>query len=155
MACRDNQSNLCIDSFPSTCLDHVGDLGENTTITSSCVSQYDVNKDLYTITDNIITSLDLTDINNLCLTYPQIDGKVQPKTAIIKNAEEICSLIDRVQELENKDFANLDITGFNLNYQCLVDPCGDPISSLGQLLQIMINSLCLSGVRVGVITDQS
>ena len=36
---------------------------------------------------------------------------------------------------------NLPITGLNL--RCLQDPCGTPIGTLGQVLQAIINQLCL------------
>ena len=40
------------------------------------------------------------------------------------------------------DFGELDITGFNLDFDCLVDPCGDPITNLKTLLQLLINQAC-------------
>lgn len=142
MACNDNASNVCIDSTLSNCVDHKGALGANTTITDDCVTQSDVNTDLYAITDKIIEEQDTSGLGNLCITYPVTDGKITLKSVVETNEQEICNLNTRVTALEGVNFANLDITGFNLNFECLVDPCGDPITTLGQLLQIMITQTC-------------
>lgn len=142
MACNDNASNVCINSILSNCVDYKGKLGNNTTITKECVNQTDVNEDLYTITDSVIENQDTSQLGNLCITYPVTDGKILLKSVFETNEQEICDLKNRVQALEDADFGNLDITGFNLDFACLVDPCEDPITNLKQLLQIMINQIC-------------
>lgn len=144
MSCNNKISNLCIDSIKSGCVDNEAELGQNTKITETCVTQTNVNKDLYDITDEIITNSDTSDLGNLCITYPLTDGIITLKTVNSVNEQEICNLKDKVTELENKDFSSLDITGFGLDFNCLVDPCGDPITTLGQLLQILINQTCNS-----------
>lgn len=142
MACNDKISNICVDPIKSTCVDYEGSLGENTTIKDECVTQHEVNEDLYTITDNIIENQDTSELGDLCLTYTITDGKILPKSVFEVHEQEICDLKDRVQQLEGMDFGALDITGFNLDYQCLVDPCGDPITDLKTLLQLLINKAC-------------
>lgn len=142
MACNDNASNICIKTTLATCIDYKGKLGENTTITEDCVNQNEVNEDLYSITDTIIDEQDTSNLGNLCISYPVTDGKITLKSVVETNEQEICDLKSRVETLENMDFGNLDITGFNLDFTCLVDPCGDPITDLKQLLQIMINQIC-------------
>jgi hypothetical protein len=140
MACSDDISNICVDPIKATCVDYEGALGANTKITEDCVNQNDVNEDLYAITDEIIENIDASNLGNLCITYPV--GTITPKSALEQHEIEICDLQTRVTALENQNFADLDITGFGLNFSCLVDPCGAPITTLGQLLQIMINKDC-------------
>lgn len=142
MACNDNVSNICIDPIKAPCVDYEGPLGANTTITDDCVNQHQVNEDLYTITDNIIENQDTSNLGNLCLTYPVTDGKILPKSVFETHEQEICDLKDRVTTLEGMNFGELDITGFNLDFACLVDPCGDPITDLKTLLQLLINQAC-------------
>jgi len=143
MACNDDISNICIEPILSTCVDYQGDLGENTTIKDKgCVNQHEVNEDLYLITDNIIEDSSTSELGDLCLTYPVTDGKITPKSVFEIHEQEICDLKDRVQTLEEQTLANIDISTLGLDFDCLVDSCGDPITNLQQLLQIMITKIC-------------
>lgn len=144
MACNDNISNLCLEPIKSTCVDFDGQLGDNTKITEDCVNQHEVNEDLYQITDEIIEGLDTSALSDNCLTYPLPMGVtlIPVSKALEVHGDEICTLKDRVTALENKDYSSLDITGFGLDFGCLVDPCGDPITELGTLLQLIINKAC-------------
>ena len=141
MACNETTSNICIDSTKAKCLDYEGHLGDNSKITSECVNQHQVNEDIYSVLDDTISSLK-TPIEDYCLTYPLTDGKILPKSVMSVHRTEICTLKGRVDTLENKDYGELDITGFDLDFGCLSDPCGDPVTKLGQLLQIIINKSC-------------
>jgi len=141
MGCNDI-SNTCGEFIFSTCVQYEGPLGENTKIEEDCVNQHNVNEDLYAITDEIIDGLDTSALGELCLTYPVTEGKIFPKSVFEVHEVEICDLKDRVTVLEGFDYSTLNITGFNLDFKCLVDPCGDPIETLGQLLQIMIDKDC-------------
>lgn len=142
MSCKDKISNICVDPTLATCVDYEGPLGANTKIVDDCVNQHDVNEDLYIITDEIIDGLDTSTLGELCLTYPLTDGKVTPKSVFETHEIKICELDSRVDTLENFDYSTLNITGFDLDFKCLVDACGDPITTLGQLLQIMIDKDC-------------
>lgn len=142
MSCNDTLSNTCPDPILSTCVDHEGPLGENTKIISDCVNQSDVNTDLYTITDEIISKSDTSDLGSLCITYPLTGSVILQKSVFIQNEIEICSLKNRVTAIEDRDYGDLDITGFDLDFGCLVDPCGDPITTQKQLLQLLISKAC-------------
>ena len=142
MACNDDISNICIESTLDSCVDVTATLGENTKIVEGCVSQKDVNNDLYIITDEIITNSNTSQLGNLCISYPITSGKITLKSVFETHETEICNIKDRLNNLENQNIANLDITGFGLDFNCLSDPCGDPITTFGQLLQILINKTC-------------
>lgn len=149
MACDKDISNVCAENTFSTCVDYEGNLGENTKITDSCVTQHDVNEDLYTITDEIIDNLDTENLKNTCLVYPQVDNKIIPYSVFSVHNTEICDLKDRVLGLENFDYANLDITPFNLDFVCLQDPCNNEITTLKPLLQNIINKSCENSMSGG------
>ena len=142
MACNDDISNTCSDPIKATCVDYDGQLGANTNITDDCVNQNDVNKDLYDITDKVISDSDTSNLGELCITYTLTEGSILPKSVFEQHEVEICDVKTRVTDLENTDYANLDITGFGLDFECLVDPCGDPITTLSQLLQLLISKSC-------------
>ena len=135
-------SNTCAETRLSTCIDHEAPLGENTKITSDCVNQSDINTDLYALTDEIINNSNTSSLGNLCINYPLTEGVILTKSVFVQNEIEICDLKNRVTILENFNYSTLDITSFGLDFKCLVDPCGTPITTLGQLIQIMINKDC-------------
>lgn len=141
MACNEITSNICIDSTKAKCVDYEGPLANSSSIEEGCVNQHQVNEDVYTIIDNIEDSI-VTPVGDYCLTYPLTEGKILPKSVMSVHRTEICDLKTRVQALEDIDYGDLDITGFDLNFQCLSDPCGDPITKLGVLLQLLINKAC-------------
>jgi len=142
MACNDKESNICIKPILATCVDYRGSLGENTNIEDNCVNQHDVNIDLYSLFDSLIENQSTSELGQLCLNYPVTEGKIFPKSVFKVHEEEICTLKDKVYDLENRNFGELDITGFNLDFSCLVDACGDPITDLKTLLQLLINKTC-------------
>lgn len=135
-------SNLCADPTLSVCVDHEAPLGVNTKIITDCVNQSDVNTDLYAITDEVIENSGTSNLGNLCVVYPLTEGVITLKSVNEQNEIEICNLKTKVTNLETFDYSNLDITGFTLDFKCLADPCGDPITKLGQLLQIIIDKSC-------------
>ena len=144
MSCIDKIENICVEPSDAKCTVYTGKRGVNPKTTDPCMNQHDVNKELYNSLDEIHHSLD-TGYNPLeenCIEYPIEGGKVNTKDILITHRDEICTLKEKVFDLESANLHNLDITSANLDFKCLVDPCGDPITKLGQLLQIMINKVC-------------
>lgn len=152
MGCREETSNICIETTDARCVDYTGKTNSRSEIKTGCVNQHMVNEELYTQIEGLSSEID-TGIPSLtetpCIEYTQTDGKVLPRTVMKKHREEICSLKDRVHTLEVTNYAEMDITDFGLDFKCLVDPCGDPITNLGQLLQIIINKSCNGGSTPG------
>lgn len=143
MSCRDNSAtNSCIEQTFSTCIDHEAALGTNTKITSSCVTQSAVNTDLYAITDEIIANSSTEGLSSNCLTYPMTSGAITLRSAIETHGTELCSLRTRVTTLENRTLESFNISSLNLNLRCLVNPCGGSITTLGPLLQALIDRSC-------------
>lgn len=142
MGCNNKMSNVCVDSTSSKCIDYKGKLGNSSSITDECVSQFEVNEDLYDIVNTVEDSQNTSELGSLCLTYPVTEGKVLPKSVYNIHEQEICTLKNKVEILENKTLEEIDISQLGLNFQCLVDPCGDPITNLKTLLQLLINKSC-------------
>lgn len=139
--CKDKVSNTCGNSIYATCVDYEGLLGDNTTITSSCVSQNDVNEDLYAITDSIIENSKTDNLGNSCITYPLTEGKILLKSVLETNEQEICSLKTRVESLESVNYSELDITTWGLTIPtCIADSCNNPPTTLKELIQAIMNN---------------
>ena len=140
MACNENISNTCMDPIKSTCVDHEGTLGANTKITDECVNQYEVNEDLYAITDEVIEGLDISTLTSACITIP-VDATVAD--VIILYEAKICELNTQITDLENIAYEDLDITTWGLTIPgCIADVCANPPTTLGVLVQAMMDNQC-------------
>ena len=101
-------SNTCVDTLPSSCVNYEGYIGINTTISDSCTNQFEVNEDLYKLTDTLFDSINVKDFTSSCLTIPEdstiadIVGLYEPK---------ICELLERITNLENAPNGNGDCGG--------------------------------------------
>lgn len=140
MSCNDI-SNLCADPILATCVDYLGDLGVNTNITEDCVNQKDVNEDLYGLVDQLISDIDVSSITSTCITIPP-NSTIAEIVALYE--AKICELEGEMTTLQNIDYSTLDITGWGLTIPaCIADPCASPPTTLGPLLQaIMDNRNC-------------
>lgn len=140
MGCGNKTKETCGEVTYATCVDYEGDLGKNSKITDNCVTIQETTEDLYYITDDIITDLDMSDLGDNCLTYPLIEGSVRPKTVLKVHEDEICEIKEKLEDLNN--LKNLDITSWNLNLDCLSDQCNNPVTTLGSLLEAIVSITC-------------
>ena len=137
MACGDDISNICADPILSTCVDHEAPLGANTKITDDCVNQSDVNTDLYAITDETITKIDVSAIVGDCITIPT-DATIADIVGLLK--DKVCELDTAVTNLQDINYANIDITGFGLTIPtCIADSCANPPTTLAEWMQVMMD----------------
>lgn len=137
MGCKDKHTNICVDNIPSTCIDYEGKLGINTKITESCVNQFDVNEDLYTIIDEIKSDTSFSEILDSCILISS-DSKIKDVVTMLVN--KICSQELEIQNLQNTNYADIDITGFGLTIpDCIADSCENPPTTLSDWMQVMMD----------------
>jgi hypothetical protein len=137
MSCNGNISNTCADPILSSCVDHEGALGVNTKITDGCVTQRDVNEDLYAITDETISKIDVSSLTSTCITIP-VGSSIAEIVAIYES--EICELKTKVETLETIDYSQIDITTFGLTIPtCIADACANPPVTLAEWMQVMMD----------------
>jgi len=130
--------NTCPDSVMAPCVDYQGALGENTKITSDCVTIADTTEDLYEITDEIISDIDTSELGNECITYP---SGLNASKALKTHEEEICELKSQIEVLQTTALCDMSIQGCGLSLGILTDACDEPITTFGQLLQAMIDQI--------------
>lgn len=133
------EGNICMESIDSKCIEVNSELGNNTKITSNCVNQEMVNEDLYVITDDIISDLDTSELGNLSIAFPTVNEKIPFKEVIKKYEEEIDNLKTEINNLKNINYCNIDITSCGISFGPLVDDCGEPATTLGDVLKILFN----------------
>lgn len=137
MICNKNISNVCADPILTTCVDYEGPLGANTKITDDCVNQSDVNTDLYAITDETITAIDVSSIVGNCITIPE-GATIATIVSLLK--DKVCELDIKITDIQNINYADIDITGFGLTIPtCIADSCANPPTTLAEWMQVIMD----------------
>jgi len=112
------------------------DSGDVNTIEEVATEQYELIETLY-------TKVDLTNLVGNGITYPlDVNNKIQIPAALEKHAVEILSNTQAISNLLTGFDGDMNISGWGLDFKCLVDACGDPIITLKQLIQIIIDDAC-------------
>ena len=143
MKCNNNKlKNTCGIKTPSRCVFYDLDLPEfsKLSILNDCITIEETTDDLYNLTDLILSSIDTKDLGKQCLNYKVSQNKYKPseniifiKDILLKFEEEICSL---------KNNNTSDDKPLELDFKCLTDSCNNQITSLKDLLQVLINEVC-------------
>jgi len=108
---------------------------------SGCYRQSEFNEyvgpKLCTLSGYVTTLRSSVDLSTLtgCASLTPVKTTVHAEFQNLYTA--VCSL---------KTDLSLPITG--IDTKCLVDPCGDPITTLGELLQAMVDAICCIGAEV-------
>jgi hypothetical protein len=142
--CSDKVSRTCGKKVNAKCVDYEGELHNNTELEEcDCHNLEDVIEDLNTGLNTIFDAIDLSELGNDCLTYELENGKVLVKNALKKFEEEICKLKEATAtDVDCNPIYTEDFTCVGLDLECLSDPCNNPITNLGDLLQAMITQIC-------------
>ena len=104
---------------------------------NNCLSIEQTTQDIYNQLDN----LDLSELGELCLNYVQENNKNIVKNVLLKFEEEICNLKEEVETVKNRPLCEMPL-GDCVDTKCLVDACNENISTVGQLLQALVDINC-------------
>jgi len=119
-----------------------------------CYRQIDFNDEagyqICLLKGSVTTILDSIDLSTLtgCTAGEGTPGEVvitPVKGTVVEEFQNIYDLICGLQ-------TNLDIPLSGIDFSCLVDKCGTPIGTLGQLLQAMVNQVCQNVGKEYVVT---
>ena len=105
-----------------------------------CVTLEETTEDLYHLISYIKESIDLENFNPQCLNISKVKDTYKSSNSdrfLLKDVVE--NLEKKVCELENSDSTD---DSLELDFKCLTSVCGEPISSLKDLLQTLINEVC-------------
>ena len=122
----------------STCVLYQKELPQFSKL-EDCVTLEETTEELYKVVQEIKDQDDLSELGESCLDYVQVEGKVFVKNALLKLEEEICAQKAEIANLKNRQLCDM-LLGDCVDTSNLVDTCGNPILTLGQLLQILINN---------------
>ena len=139
MSCKKKIKHTCGTRTPASCVFHDIDIPEYSNLSDEeCLTADETTEDLYKLITSIRESLDLTEFEKSCLDLTKVkdtynkDSVYLVKDVLQEMNTEICNLKEGKEEEDE----------LSLDFKCLVDTCGTPISSLKELLQVLINEVC-------------
>lgn len=102
-----------------------------------CVTVEETVCELYTNQDLILQSIDTEELDNGCIDYPTVEINGEDVIRVIDVLNEHQKLLCNIPTSES----TLDLSGLNL--KCLSDDCNSDVKSLTQVLQLIIDEICL------------
>src|SRR6185437_15035609 len=87
----------------------------------------------------VITKISTEGLGDKCITYPT---NPTPNDVFTVFEEEICNIKEEIATLSASEFCDRSITECGLDLNCLTTPCGDEITTIGELQQVLINGVC-------------
>ena len=131
-------SHTCGEKTFLVCSEYEGTVNSDSSLVEeSCLNGQEVVQDIY----NQLENLDLSALGELCLEYVQEDNKNIVKNVLLKFEEKICEYEERINLLENRPLCEMPL-GDCVDTKCLIDACNESISTVGQLLQALVDINC-------------
>lgn len=129
--------NTCVDKQYATCVYYELDLPEISDLDSSCVTIEETTEELYSFIEEVKTDISLEGIVTDCEDLSELSIK-----GIFElQQNKICELENELEDISNKNICDYSIEDCDLNLQDLVDICGEQPTTLGELLQVLINQI--------------
>ena len=139
MGCCDesNAKFNCGERIPSACVFYKKYFPSYSTLDKNCATIEETTEELYKNQEYILRSIDTSKLTEDCIEYDTVEIDGEDKILVVEVLQKLQDQICNLQETsEDENILNLD-------FKCLVDPCGDQISSLKDLLQVLINEICI------------
>lgn len=129
----------CGSTLVAQCISYEGETNENSPLKDDCaLSMEEVTQDVY----NQLEQINLSELGEKCLTYVlDDDDKIIVKNVLFKYEEEICTLKQKVEDLESVAICETNIESCNLQWGSLTDSCGQQPTTLAESLQLIINTI--------------
>lgn len=129
----------CGTTLVAQCVSYEGTTNENSPLKDDCaLSISETTQDIY----NQLEQISLSELGEKCLTYVlDDDGKIIVKNVLLKYEEEICTLKEKVEELESVAICETNIQDCNIDWGTLVNSCGQQPTTLAESLQLIIDTI--------------
>lgn len=137
--CDQKRKHKCGTKQQAICTSYKGDIPEYSKLhDEDCITIEETTNDTYELISDIRDRLDLTGYNRKCISVDKSQFKYD-KEEDYKLTDILNELTEKVCELGGGDD---DGDSLDLDFKCLVSPCGNEISTLKDLLQTLINEVC-------------
>lgn len=139
MICGDNIKHRCGNKQYASCVYYELTVPEiSSLVDEDCITIEETTEDLYQIITNLNSSIDVSQINTDSLTLPS-DFTI--KDLVEAQNNKISELEEEVENLNEESICDKSIEECGLDLGTLLDDCGEPVTTLGQALQIIFNNL--------------
>jgi hypothetical protein len=138
--CGNKIKNMCGEKTYATCTYYELEVPTfSTLLDQDCITIEETTADLYLAVGEVKSEIDLSSLGDDCLTYVKEEGRNIVKNVLLKYEQEICDLKSKVNYLENEAICDKIITDC-VDLTGIVDACNEQISTLGELLQYLVNN---------------
>lgn len=137
--CRDNKIKCnCGTHQNARCVYYDAYLPKYSKLDEDCVNINETTEELYENQEKILDSIDLVKLGKKCIDYSEFqeDDSLKVNEAFLTFEKEICELKNK----KNDDSYSIDLD--KIDFKCLSDPCNNEITSLENLIQVLINEVC-------------
>jgi hypothetical protein len=126
----------------ATCVRYEGTVNSQSSLNNdSCLDLGQTTLDIYTQIGSILDDMSTANLGDRCLNYTLENAKLKIKNVLIKHEEEICDLKEEINTLKTTAVCDLDITDCNLDFNGLVDACGNTPTKLGEVLNLIFSKI--------------
>ena len=137
--CRNNKIKCnCGTRQNARCVYYDAYLPKYSKLDEDCVNINETTEELYENQEKILDSIDLVKLGKKCIDYSEFqeDDSLKVNEAFLTFEKEICELKNK----KNDDSYSIDLD--KIDFKCLSDPCNNEITSLENLIQVLINEVC-------------
>lgn len=109
---------------------------------NDCVTVEETTTDLYNLVSWLRESVNIENLDIRDLDLQSVLDSYEPtkQRYLVKDVlEGIISQVDDIKKLTESNDTN---SGLELDFKCLVSSCGEPITNLKDLLQVLIDEVC-------------
>jgi hypothetical protein len=126
----------------ATCTRYEGDVNlESSLNNENCLDLDMTTSDIYNQIEDILNDINTDSLGEKCLNYTLEESKVKIKNVLLKYEEEICNLKEEVNTLKTTAICDFDITDCDLQFNGLVDSCGETPTKLGEVLNLIFSKI--------------
>lgn len=114
----------------------------------SCKTIEETTEELYAKVSELLSLIDVSDFTSSCedLEILENGGQVTLKTLL----ETLLNVAEGIKCGEITIKEDVDISKWDLDLECLTEPCDTPITKLSELIQVMITKMCECCLASGV-----
>ena len=114
-----------------------------------CVTIEQTTQDLYQLVENLNTNISVSGLQLDC--FNELPNDFTLLDVVQQQANKICELESQIETLNTQSICDQSIEDCGLDLTGVLDNCDEPITTLGQYLQFVINSINQSGLNTTVL----
>ena len=136
--CRNNKIKCnCGTRQNARCVYYNGYLPKHSKLDGDCVNIDEITEEVYENQEKILDSIDLVKLGKKCIDYSEFQegDSLKVNEAFLTFEKEICELKNK----KNDDSCCIDLD--KIDFKSLSDPCNNEITSLENLMQVLINEV--------------